>query len=334
MIEPVSQRGASGQRRGEERRNSATEQHAIGIDAGGTKIAAGLVRLPEGMILARRLQPTAPTRGGATVLDDVASMALSLIEEGKTMGACPSFIGIGVCELVSPADEILSEATIHWKGQPIAAQVCDKTQLPVCVDADVRVAARGEAHLGAGRGLSSFLYVTVGTGISASFVLNGTPYAGPRRTDGNFRQQRGLDSHERRSLGFGAAAGAIRRRPRHRCAVRSATAQLQRRCHRCPRPCGAGKFAGANHCRNRGASSGAAIAQLVNVLDPQEVVLGGGLGLATGLYRDSLEQAFKQHVWADQHRGIPIFSAHLRTDAGVIGAALGAVALKRLIDTD
>ena len=269
MIEPVSQRGASGQRRSEERRDSATEQYAIGIDVGGTKIAAGLVRLPEGMILVRRLQPTAPTRGGATVLDDVTSLALSLIEEGTTMGACPSSIGIGVCELVSPADEILSEATIHWKGQPIAARVCDKTQLPVCVDADVRVAARGEAHLGAGRGLSSFLYVTVGTGISACFVLNGTPYAGPRGLTGTFASSGGLIPTSDGRLVSGPPLEQFSAGP----AIAARYAALQRDFR------GAalevldlaeqGNLLARTIVETAGQALGAAISQLVNVLDPQ-----------------------------------------------------------------
>jgi glucokinase len=302
----------------------------MGIDVGGTKIAAGLVHLPEGIILARRLQQTAPTRGGAAVLDDVIEMALSLIEEATTIGVRPCSIGIGVCELVSPSDEILSEATIQWKGQPIAGRVRDKTQLPVCIDADVRVAARGEAHLGAGRGLSSFLFVTVGTGISACFVLNGEPYAGPRGLTGTFASSAGLIPTLDDRLISGqpleqfAAGPAIARRYKglQRDFSGSAVDVLDL--------AEQGNLLARTIVETAGQALGAAIAQLVNVLDPQGVVLGGGLGLATGLYRESVEEAFKQHVWAEQHRGIPIFSAHLRTDAGVIGAALGAAVLKSI----
>jgi hypothetical protein len=55
------------------------------------------------------------------------------------------------------------------------------------------------------------------------------------------------------------------------------------------------------------------------------VVIGGGLGMVLGLYRESLESALRAHVWSDLHRGIPLLSAELGNDAGFIGAALGVV---------
>jgi glucokinase len=324
MTEPITKRGSSSHLWSEEYRAVIPETAAIGVDVGGTKIAAAAVELPEGVIVARRLQRTAPSRGGAAVLDDVVEHIGSLIEEVKSLGGQPASIGIGICELVSPLGEILSEATIHWKGQPIAGRVREKTGLPVCIDADVRVAARAEAHLGAGRGLSSFLYVTVGTGISASFVLNGTPLTGPRGLTGTFASSASLMPTSDGTLISGppleqyAAGPAIAARyatlQRDFLGTASDVLDLAEK----------GNLLARTIVETAGQSLGAAIAQLVNLLDPQGVVLGGGLGLASGLYRESLEQAFKQHVWADQHRGIPIFSAHLGIDAGVIGAALAA----------
>jgi glucokinase len=73
-----------------------------------------------------------------------------------------------------------------------------------------------------------------------------------------------------------------------------------------------------------GAAVGAAIAHLVNVLDPMAVVLGGGLGLAGGQYRMSLEAGLRACVWSDQHRNLPLLDGKLGPDAGWIGAALFA----------
>jgi glucokinase len=323
MIESIRERGCSLPDRVEEG-GAAPEHWAIGIDVGGTKTAAGLVHLPEGIILARRLQPTAPTRGGGAVLDDLIELARSLLEEARGLDALPTSVGIGVCELVSPGGEVLSEATIQWKGHPIANRVQEETHLPVRVDADVRVAARGEAHLGAGRGLSSFIYVTVGTGISACFVLHGQPYAGSRGLTGTFASSAGLIPTIDGRLVSGQPLEQFAGGP----ALAARCAALQRD-FRGTTPdvldlAEQGNLLARTIVETAGQALGAAIAQLVNVLDPQGIVLGGGLGLAGGLYRESLEQTFKQHVWAEQHRSIPIFSAHLGTDAGVIGAAIGA----------
>jgi glucokinase len=76
--------------------------------------------------------------------------------------------------------------------------------------------------------------------------------------------------------------------------------------------------------KSAGEALGAAVGQLVNILDPEAVVIGGGLGLAAGAYRESLESAMRRHIWSDMHRQIPLHSAELGNDAGFIGAASAA----------
>ena len=74
-----------------------------------------------------------------------------------------------------------------------------------------------------------------------------------------------------------------------------------------------------------GTALGAAIAQLVNVLDPEAIVIGGGLGLAEGLYRDALQNSLRAQVWSEFHREIQLIPAQLANDAGIIGAAVATV---------
>jgi glucokinase len=71
-------------------------------------------------------------------------------------------------------------------------------------------------------------------------------------------------------------------------------------------------------------ATGALIGQMINMLDPEAVVIGGGLGLAGGLYGDRLAAAIRQHVFAEDARRLPILAAALGPDAGIIGAALAA----------
>ena len=78
-----------------------------------------------------------------------------------------------------------------------------------------------------------------------------------------------------------------------------------------------------------GRAVGAAIAQLVNVLDPEAVVIGGGLGMVQGLYRRSIEEAMRSYTWSELHRSLPLLAAGLGTEAGWIGEALGCEALGR-----
>ena len=69
---------------------------------------------------------------------------------------------------------------------------------------------------------------------------------------------------------------------------------------------------------------GAQIALLVNVLDPAAVILGGGLGLSEGLYRQGLMAALRRHIWSPSRRALPVISAATGADAGWMGAAAHA----------
>jgi glucokinase len=297
---------------------------AIGIDVGGTKCAAGLVSLDDGSVLARGLRPTRPERGGEAVLADVIELAKSLQAEAKRLGIRPTSIGIGLCELVGPNGQILSEATIRWIGIPVCDKIEHETRLPVFFDADVRAAARAEAQIGAAHNLRCFVYVTVGTGISSCLVVTKTPFAGARGLTGTFASGNGLVAGNDGHLLFGSpleqfASGpalAARLAARNAGFVGGAPEVLALAEHGDP-------FA-QPIVETAGQALGAAIAQLVNVLDPEAVVIGGGLGLAAGLFRRSMEEALHQYVWSKLHRDVALLSASLGNDAGIIGAALAA----------
>lgn len=284
---------------------------AIGIDVGGTKIAAGVVTLPDGRVLARRLQRTEPGRGGDAVLADVIAIAAALRDEFTATA-----VGVGVAELVDYEGRVVSGATIRWEGIPVAVRVRTATGLPTCVDADVRAAARAEARLGAGRGLGDFVYVTVGTGISCALVLDGEPYRGARGLTGTFASSPTVSDPplEQFASGPAFAARLSAVRPSFDGSAVDVVALAE-----------AGDRAARDIVTTAGRALGAAVAQLVNTLDPAAVVLGGGLGLAAGLYHASIEIALREHIWSDMHRDLPLLSATLGADAGWIGAALAAV---------
>jgi glucokinase len=98
---------------------SAPASYAIGIDVGGTKIAAGLVDLASGRVLARRSMATRPERGGAAVLDDVLALRAALSGDAARLGVRLSGTGLGVCELVDLAGQVASGYTVAWAGLPV-----------------------------------------------------------------------------------------------------------------------------------------------------------------------------------------------------------------------
>lgn len=303
--------------------------YAIGVDVGGTKIAAGLVRLADGKVLARRHTSTAPERGGRRVLEEVIDIIRSLSDEGAALRAKPSCAGIGLAELVSPHGKVLSAATIDWLQLEPLEEAEAATGLHVYLEADVRAAALAEARYGIGWGKGSFLFVTVGTGISAALVLDGTPHTGAHGLTGTFASSPTLTPLSGGNLIDGpplelhASGPALVKRYRDLQTDFSGGAKDLL------------TFAenGDEDAKwiveTAGGALGAAIAQLVNMLDPEVVVLGGGLGTTEGAYRRAVEATLRKRIWSDLHRDVPLISAQLSVDAGLIGAAASCLLRRR-----
>ena len=94
------------------------ETLAIGIDLGGTKIAAALVAFPSGEIRAKETIPTLPARGGDAVLSDTVDLARRMSHHAEGMGKAVVGIGIGIAELVSLDGQITSDYIIKWRDLP------------------------------------------------------------------------------------------------------------------------------------------------------------------------------------------------------------------------
>src|SRR4051794_16295468 len=92
---------------------------AIGIDVGGTKIAAGCVTFPEATLRFRRVIPSHPNRGGLAVLNDCMQLAEDLMAEARQAGLTVRAIGLGLCELVGIDGRILSDSIVRWMDLPV-----------------------------------------------------------------------------------------------------------------------------------------------------------------------------------------------------------------------
>ena len=121
---------------------------AIGLDVGGTKIAAGLVVHPSGAVMAKRTLPTLPQRGGEAVLSDTLAIAEGLLEEAGRRNLEVLGIGVGVPELVDPAGNITSSHSLAWRTLSVQREF--SRLAPAIVESDVRAGALAEAMYGAG----------------------------------------------------------------------------------------------------------------------------------------------------------------------------------------
>lgn len=287
----------------------------VGLDVGGTKIAGGLVRFPAGEITSRRRIPTRAGRHANQILDDAVEMARELAAEVPP-GERFCGIGLGMPELVDLNGRITSAATIDWRGISLGDRFVEVG--PVWVEADVRAAALAEARFGAGRAYRLFVYVSVGTGISHTLVQAGRPYAGAH---GN-----ALVLSSGPTSVLCPACGNWARTVLEEVASGPALAAAVNvnRAEDVLSAADKGDPAAIRVVNDAAEALGSGIGFLINVLDPEAVVIGGGLGLAGGQYQEALVASIRRHVWADATRGLPIVPAALGADAGLLGAAAHA----------
>jgi len=297
------------------------QRWAIGLDVGGTKIGGGLVELSTGRLVGHQTVPTGATRGGAAVLADALSLAATLLAEAAAGGLAVEGIGVGVAELVDARGAITSDQTIAWRGQPVQERF--RALAPAVVQSDVRAAALAEALFGAGQPYTTFAYLTVGTGISYCLVQGGRPYAGAR---GNALVL-ASSPHTTTCPDCGAELRPILEEfasgpalvARYNAAHTGRTAAT--RGHDVLAAAAGGDEAARHVVRTAGAALGVAAGLLADMLDPEALVVGGGLGVAGGLYWDSFVASTRAHIWAEATRGLPILPAALGPTAGVVGAA-------------
>lgn len=302
----------------------STPSFRIGLDVGGTKIAGGLLSWPEGARHARRVIPTHPERGGRAVLDDVLQLARELAKDCQALGgpaSAPSGLGVGLCELVDRSGNPASANCVDWLNLPVIEEL--SSIAPAHLEADVRAAALAEATLGAGRGFASFLYVTVGTGISCCLMLDGRPHLGAHGFTGTLASSPlFLDAALTNSpagpeptLEDLASGPALVRR--FQAAAGRAVSG-----HDVLAAAQAGDPAATDVVRTAAEALAAQLAVLIGTLDPAAVIVGGGLGLSNGPYWETLTTAVRRRIWSDRQRQVPIVHALTGTDAGWIGAAL------------
>ncbi len=292
--------------------------HAIGIDVGGTKTKACLVRVSDGRVVIERTAPTPCAAGGAAVLDLVRALAGDITAEAQRPDLRVGGLGICLPELVSTQGEPASAWNFDWRGLDFRTPLSGFG--PVYLESDVRAAAFAEGWLGAGCGASIFVYVTLSTGMSHTLVINGCPYAGARGFAIHFSGAElvayggpAQDQEVRHNLELFAGGRALGQRFGALTGTAGATAkQLFDAEATDPRA--------ATLVRNALLSIASYLGQLINTLDPERLVIGGGIG-GNPVINRRLAEMTREFIWADPARDLPILPGALGDNACAIGVA-------------
>ena len=291
---------------------------AIGIDVGGTKTAIAFVDAGGALRSLERIENRG--EGGSDAL--LASIAarcrrLAALEP-------PVAIGVALPEVLDRELELRSHVSLGWTRQRILEAL--EPIAPVVLEADVRAAALAEARVGAGRGGTSVGYVSVGTGISAALVLDGIPYAGAHGAAQLLGSAELPIECPHCGRSFRAAALED---------VASGPALVARYVEQTGREIATGEELLASAEAGDGIASGIVqrgaemlggyVALFVNLVDPEVVVVGGGLGSAGGAYWEAVVASARDHIWAEHVADVPILAAELAGLASVVGAGLLAL---------
>jgi glucokinase len=308
-------------------------RRAVGIDVGGTKIAAARITM-EGAVEATTVAPT-PARDRDQALAAIEAAASAVIDDDVVA------IGVGMAGLVDVRSGVLLSApNLVWRNLSVSEGLGMKFELPVTVDNDATAAAWAESRLGASRGYEDSLFVGVGTGIGGGIVAGGALLRGAHGLAGEI-------GHIIVEPG-GPLCGCGNRGCWEQVAGGSAIARAGRRAVTDEPGSTIARLAGGDPRRAtgelvteaaRGGDAaalvivttvarriGEGIAGLVNVLDPEIVVVGGGVGESEDLLMGPLRDAYLASVeGVDVRPEVAIVPALLGNDAGAIGAALLAL---------
>ena len=265
---------------------------------------------------------TEATLEGRESLARVTGLVREVVEQGRARGLTARNLGIGIPELVGLDGRIDSHGSLPWRAHEVRSSLEEFGH--VTIVSDVIAAGFAEARMGAGRGHSTFLYVTVGTGISCALVIDGKPFSGAHAHAISFASGPtfatvGADGASHfEPLEARASGPGILRRAKARGLTESDAIAVCRTALREP---------GIARTLVDEAATELAIhvAILANALDPTLVVLGGGLGSATGRYWSTFRTALPRHTWGPHMRRLGVRRAQLGSIAGTIGAALSAI---------
>lgn len=306
---------------------------AIGIDLGGTNLRGAVVDA-DGALLAEARGP-APA-GWPALRDAMAALV------GELRVAVPQVVGVGVgaAGMVDHEGTVRYSPNVHaFADTPVGRDLAAATGLPVEVDNDANVAALAEARVGAARGCAHAMVITLGTGIGGGLVIDGRVLRGAHgfaAEVGHFQVDPAgpiCACGERGHWEALASGNALGARGREAAGSGGAPAILERagsldavRGEHVAAAAADGDPAALAILDDFAEAVAIGLVGLTNILDPERIVISGGLVALGDLLLDPVRRHFTGHLEGAAHRAdVEIVAATLGTRAGVIGAGLLAL---------
>ncbi len=306
----------------------------IGIDLGGTNLKYAIGNA-EGDIFVKKSRPTNANQSQGEIFETIFLSIEELLEEAKKRNESVEGIGVGSPgsidfwkgQLIGSTPNIPS-----WTNAPIKKRIEDKFQIPVWADNDANIMALAEARKGAGKGHKNILCLTIGTGIGGGIVINKQVLRGEHFSAAEVGHIIIVKDGKKCNCGNNgcfeayASAPAMVDRYQHKVTNGGSTSQNNDvDAQYIFEKAEAGDKFAQETVQESCEFLGAGIASISNIIDPEIVIIGGGVAGAGEKFIRLIEQEVKKYSIKAITTPLKILRAEMGNDAGIIGAIMLAV---------
>lgn len=311
--------------------------NVVGVDMGGTKILSAVIDA-EGNILGTAKVPTKADEGTSIVIDRIADAIQKAIGKSGVNKASIEAVGIGAPGPLDPETGVVIFApNLGWRDVPLKTELEARVGIPTFVDNDVNVGTLGEHAFGAGKGVQNIVGIFVGTGIGGGIILHGELFHGASKTAGEIGHiivkadgprcgcgRRGcLEALASRTAMTKQFQKAIEKRGKKSVISKLTDGDLN--------AVRSGVLAKAIRAKDKLTLKvlkkatkylGIGIGSIVNFLNPEMIILGGGVVEALDdTFLDNIRAAAEKYALPNTLDGVQIVRAELGDNSGILGAA-------------
>jgi len=311
-------------------------QFVVGVDLGGTKIAAGLFTA-EGKLTLQHLQPTRAQEGPQAVIEGLRQAVLQLISQAGIDFSQLKGIGLAAAGAIDSHNGVvtLSPNLPGWRNIPLRQIMKDSLGITIYLTNDANAAALGEYLFGAGQNVANLVYVTVSTGIGGGIIINGEVYEGVSGAAGEVGHMTidingpACNCGSNGCLETLASGAALAREARRHIEAGEGAAILEASGGDLAQVSAKTVFLAVQQgdrlagelIRRTGRYLGVGLANLVNIFNPELIIIGGGLSNMGERLLEPARGVMRERAYEISASAVRIVPAALGSDSGLIGAA-------------
>ena len=288
----------------------------LGLDLGGTNLKWAVVEGgPDARLVKTGRVPTDTHAGEKSVLRQMIGVATGVV--GATEEITSVGVGMpGVLDADAGVTRFIPNIAGRWDGLPVVVEMTKAVQRPARLINDARAFALAEHRLGAGRGATSMLGITLGTGVGGGLVLEGRLYLGPDGTAGEFGHQTILPDGPLCNCGNRGCLEAVAKADAIAAACGRSSVEEAVEAAR------AGDARAQRGIHDAGRYLGIGVSNVVVLLSVDRVVIGGGIAAAGDMLLDPIHEELERRVHVTDVARVRVVCGELGIWAGAIGAAL------------